>query len=101
MAPGKHKEFALRGVFVGAELAYLRLTTKCYNFRVVALEPGDTDGQNYPGGLSSSLHSRLPKAQHGGGSLLLKDPEARPRRLSVLDRPFTALRISDLTSSQG
>ena len=45
-------------------------------------------------------------------SCVREDPEARPtmrnvaqelsaRKLSVLDRPFAAIRVEDLTSSQG
>ena len=126
-----------------AELAYLRVTTKCdvYSFGVVALEI--LTGR-HPGSLISALHSRLPVPDtHGNGSLLLKDaldqrldspegqvgaqvvfaflvalscvredPEARPtmrsvaqelssRRRSVLDRPFTAIRVADLTGIHG
>lgn len=125
-----------------AELAYLRVTTKCdvYSFGVVALE---ILMGKFPGGLISSLHSRLPEEQQAGGSLLLKDamdqrldapggqvagrvvfafmvalscvredPDARPtmrhvaqglsaRRLPVLNRPFAAIRVADLTGSRG
>lgn len=123
-----------------AELAYLRVTTKCdvYSFGVVALE---ILMGRHPGSLISSLHSRL---QDTNQSLLLKDaldqrldspagegqvgaqvvlaflvalscvregPEARPtmrnvaqelsaRRRSVLDRPFSAIRIRDLTGTR-
>ena len=124
---------------MAAELAYLRVTTKCdvYSFGVVALE---ILMGRHPGGLISSLHTRLPyTSEHSDGAgagepMLLKDavdqrldppaghlagqlvfafvvalscvredPEARPtmrnvaqelsaRKLSVLDRPFAAIR---------
>jgi serine/threonine protein kinase len=123
-----------------AELAYLRVTTKCdvYSFGVVALE---ILMGRHPGSLISSLHSRLPDTN--GSLLLLKDaldqrldppegqvgaqvvfaflvalscvredPEARPtmrsvaqelsaRTRSVLDRPFTAIKVTDLTGAHG
>ena len=116
---------------MAAELAYLRVTTKCdvYSFGVVALE---ILMGRHPGGLISSLHTRLPyTSEHSNGAgagepMLLKDavdqrldppagqvagqvvfavvvalscvredPDAQElsaRRLSVLDRPFAAIR---------
>lgn len=54
---------------MAAELAYLRVTTKCdvYSFGVVALE---ILMGRHPGSLISSMHSRLLDTS---GSLLLKD----------------------------
>jgi serine/threonine protein kinase len=54
---------------LAAELAYLRVTTKCdvYSFGVVALE---ILMGRHPGSLISSMHSRLLDTS---GSLLLKD----------------------------
>ena len=107
--------------FLAAELAYLRVTTKCdvYSFGVVALE---ILMGRHPGGLISSLHSRRgagepmllkdavdqrldpPAGQVAGQvvfavvvalSCVREDPDAQElsaRRLSVLDRPFAAIR---------
>ncbi|KAK3153894.1 hypothetical protein QOZ80_2BG0182910 [Eleusine coracana subsp. coracana] len=69
--PGRSECASVAGSYgyMAPEMAYMRVTTKCdvYSFGVVAMEI--LMGQ-YPGGLISSLHARLPS---GDQRLLLKD----------------------------